>query len=310
MKKYLPIVLALLFLGVIGYIVYQKKSTLPQITIKKSTFSIGLFNKQRSCARPPKILKKLNITKPVIIDLSQKQYKGIALHYGKNLEQTIHPKQWEQYEHFSTYTVDKEGNIYLVPMPFISIHPTTFNLQKNIYKLDTQSGKISIFMHFDDVFPSASNPYGINAIAYDCDDNTLWVASIDESDYEKQRGIIYHLDIQTKKILQKVEALDSLSMSILRSETGKYLLIGSARDNGLYAYRIENDKLSNMPQKLLELPISNGHIRKIKVKNKNLLELQSIPFSYTLITQTAKKDRIIYRAELDKKGKWHLTFQP
>jgi len=295
MKKYLPIVVALCVLAITGYIVVSKKKEITVTSKTQKIHNIGIFNKSKSCGRPPQLLKRLGIPQPVIIDLSQKQYKGIALHFGKNFEKVLHPEQWKQYEHFSTYASDELGNIYLVPTPFISIHPTTFNLQKNIYKVESKTGKLSIFMHFDDVVPSANNPYGINAIAYDCDDKTLWVAAIDESNYGSQKGVIYHINPQTKEILQTVEGFDVLSMTILRSEKGKYLLVGSARDNGLYAYGMSKGKLSPTPYKLLELPSANEHIRKIKVKGKNLLELQSIPFSYTLIAQTAKQDRTFYK---------------
>ena len=308
MRKYFPIFVSFIIIAIIGYIVVNKKNDglMNHSQGKDKVNDIGTFNVQKRCTRPPVFLKKLGISQPVMIDLSQKVFKGIALHYGKNFLKTLHPKQWEQYEHFSTYTLDEKGNIYLVPTPFISIRPTTFNLQKNIYKVESKTGKLSIFMYLDDVLPSASNPYGINAIAYDCDDKTLWVAAIDESNYESQKGVIYHINLQTKEILQKVEGFDVLSMTIVKSEKGKYLLVGSARDNGLYAYTIDKGKLSATAQKLLELPVANEHIRKIKVKSKNLLELQSIPFSYALIAQTAKQNRQKYSAKWDQNRK-HWT---
>ena len=292
MKKYFPIVVVLCLLGIAGYVVVSKKKHAPDG--KKKVSILGAFEKQKNCARPPQFLTKMHIPRPVMIDLSQKHFTGIALLYGKTFDKVLHPKQWEQYAHFSTYTLDAQGNIYLIPTPFISIYPTTFNLQKNLYKLDTKTGKLSIFMHFDDVLPTPSNPYGLNAIAYDCDDGTLWVAAIDESDYSSQKGVIYHIDPRTKEILQKVDGVDVLSMAMIKSEKGKFLLVGSARDNALYAYKIQKRKLAHFSKKLLALPSVNEHIRKIKIKNKNRLELQSIPFSYTLIAQTAKKDRIFY----------------
>ena len=309
MRKYFPILLSIIVIVIMGYIVISKKNDalINQLQYKEQVNHIGTFNIQKTCARQPQFLQKLKIPQPVMIDLSQKRFKGIALLYGKDFQQVLHPKQWEQYEHFSTYSVDEKGNVYLVPIPFISIRPMTFNLQKNIYKLDTQSGKISIFLHLEDVIPSAHNPYGVNAIAYDCDDKTLWVAAIDESNYQSQKGVIYHINLDTKEILQKVEGFDILSMIIVKSEKGKYLLVGSARDNGLYAYTIDKGKLSVTAQKLLELPVANEHIRKIKVKSKNLLELQSIPFSYALIAQTAKQDRQKYTAKWDKNRKnWSI----
>jgi len=310
MRKYFPILISLIVIVVIGYIVINKKNEalINQSQHKEQVNHIGTFNMQKTCSRPPQFLQKLKIPQPVMIDLSQKRFKGIALLHGKDFQQVLHPEQWEQYEHFSTYSVDEKGNVYLVPIPFISIRPTTFNLQKNIYKLDTQSGKISIFMHFEDVIPSAHNPYGINAITYDCDDKTLWVAAIDESNYQKQKGVIYHIDLHTKEVLQKVEGFDVLSMAIVKSKKGKYLLVGSARDNGLYAYNIDKGKLSIIAQKLFDLPVVNEHIRKIKVKGQNLLELQSIPFSYALIVQTSKQDRQKYSAKWDQnKENWSIV---
>jgi len=307
MFKYLPLIVTFIMISFVGYIVVTKKSEYIFMEAQK-TNTIGAFVKQKTCARPPQFLTNLKIPQPVMIDLSQKRFKGIALLHGKNLEKVFHPKQWEQYGYMGTYTLDEKGNIYVAPMPYISIYPTTFNLQKNIYKVDSKTGKLSIVMHLDDVFPSASNPYGVNTLTYDCDDKTLWVAAIDESDYSSQKGVIYHIDLETKEILQKIEGFDVLSMTLLQSDKGKFLLVGSARDNGLYAYRITENKLEDKAVKLLELPHANEHIRKIKITAKNQLELQSIPFSYTLIARSAKEDRLVYKANWNShQSSWILS---
>jgi len=308
-KRYLPLIAVVTLLVIAAVIVVQKKQTRTVLPPKmlpaiQSSENIGTFMRQRNCVRPPRFLRALNIPQPVMIDLSQKRFKGIALLYGKHFEKVLHPKQWEQYAHMGTYAPDSSGNLYLVPTPYISIEPTTFNLQKNIYKLDSKTGKLTLWMHIDDIHPSATNPYGLSAIAYDCDDGTLWAAAIDESDYHEQKGVIYHIDPRSKEILQRLEGVDALSLLLLKSSRGKYLLAGSARDNALYAYPIADRKLIDKPIKLLELPNANEHIRKIKVADTNRLELQSIPFSYTLIAQTAKKDRQFYNAFLNSKKQW------
>jgi len=298
-KKYLPIFISLLIVAVAFVLVVQSKSKKPLFESQENNESIGAFKKQSSCARHPQFLSHLNVTQPVTIDLSQQQFKGLAFLYGKNFSKVIHPKAWETFEHFSTYALDKQGNIFLAPMPFISIKPTTFNLQKNIYKLDSLTGKISIFMHFDEVLPSASNPYGIISLVYDCDDDTLWVSAIDESNYREEKGVIYHIDIKSKEILQKVEGMDALTLRLLNSKNGKFLLLGSARKNVLYGFKIEQQKIvSDSKIKLLELPSANERIRKIKITKENLLELQTIPFSYTLIAETStNQERKEYEIE-------------
>ena len=51
---------------------------------------------------------------------------------------------------------------------------------------------------------------------------------------------------------------------------------------------------------LVELSNANEHIRKIKVRANNTLELQTIPFSYSLIAQTSQgEDRKFYQLQWD-----------
>jgi len=300
MKRYLPIILSLVVIVGIGSFVFVKKQESIHSISTKNNADIGTFTKLPTCAKAPIFLNRINIPQPVIIDLSQKIYKGIAFYYGKDFSKVLHPKIWEQYGHYSTYTIDAQGNIFLVPTPYISIHPTTFNLQKNIYKLDTKTGKISIFVHFDDVSPSAQNPYGINAITYDCDNKALWVAAIDKSNYQSEKGRIYAIDKKHKEISFQINGIDALSLQTIKTNQRKFLLVGSARDNGLYAYDITMHKKTYKRMKLLELPSSTERIRKIKIKADNTLELQSIPFSYTLIAQSAEKDRTFYIAKWDE----------
>jgi hypothetical protein len=305
MKRFAPIMVTLvLMMGLIYVVVTKKNQKMPQAT---NVFDIGAFTPMQTCAQPPKFLQKLHIPQPVVIDLSQKRYKGVAFLFGKNFTKVLHPKQWEQYEHFSTYALDIRGNAYLIPTPYISIKPTTFNLQKKIFKLNTNTGKIEVFMDIEEVHPTPNNPYGLNAIAYDCDDHTLWGSAIDESGYERQRGVIYHIDPKTKSIVQRVEGFDALTLSILRTKKGKYLLAGSARDNGLYAFDIHHTELDNSAKRILEIPDPNAHIRKIKMKTANQLELQTIPFSYSLIAQSSRQDRIHYTATKDiGQNRWRV----
>ncbi len=307
MRKYLPIVMSVFIVSVIFAVVAYKKNSQKQVIPQDEIFQ-GEFSRTRACRRLPRFLQQLKIQQPVVIDLSQQRFKGIAFHHGARLEKTLHSKLWEDYESFGTYTLDEKGNLYLAPMPFISITPNTFELQKNIYQLDSLTGKLSVFMRFEDVVPGPSNPYGVHALVYDCEDKTLWVAAIDETDYLTQKGVIYHVDPNTKTILQRVEGFDALTLNIVQTPQAKYLLAGSATDSGLHAFTINNGSLSSSSVKLLELPSANDHIRKIKIKANNHLELQAIPFSYTLIAQSAEQYRVIYDAKWDNAAsQWVLT---
>lgn len=296
LRKYVPIIMSMLVVGAMFAAVAYKKNSQIQVVLKDEIFQ-GEFSRTRACGRSPRFLQQLGIQQPVIIDLSQKRFKGIAFRHGKSMEKILHPKVWESFESFGTYTLDEQGNLYLAPMPYISISSSTFELQKNIYQLDSKTGQLSVFMHFDDVLPGPNNPYGIYTLVYDCEDKTLWVAAIDETDYQSQKGVIYHVDPKTKTILQRIEGFDALTLNIVQTTQAKYLLAGSALDSGLYAYTFNDGAVSSIPIKVFELSSANDHIRKIKIKADNHLELQAIPFSYTLIAQSTKKYRVIYDAQ-------------
>jgi len=294
MKKLLPIFLVMLLLASAGYFLLKENPK----DIKKETpkaLKLEEFNRVRSCARIPTFLSNMGIKRPVI-DLSQMHYKGIAFYYGRNFTKVLHAKEWERYDSLGTYTIDSLGNIYLTPNPFISIKPSTFNLQKAIYKMDSKSGKLTRWMEIDDVKPNPNNPYGLISIVYDCDNSTLIASSIDESDYKAQKGVIYQINPKTQDIVNRVEGFDALTINILHTKNSKYLIAGSARDNGVYAFAFNGSKLTSTPHKLFELPNPMLRVRKIKVIGKNRLKLEAIKFNYSLVAETNKKQRFEYIA--------------
>lgn len=312
LKRYLPIVVALLVVVSMGYWVVTQKANrrLKKPQARETASVVTRIEPMKPCGRLPAFLQTLHITQPVMIDLSQQHFKGVALLSGKGLRKVLHPKQWEQFAYLGTYVLDPKGNIYLTPMPFISIEPTTFNLQTNIYRLDTQTGKLSLWMHLDDVKPSSNNPYGVMAIAYDCADGTLWVSAIDESGYQSQKGVIYHIDPRTKRVLNRIEGFDALSLAMAKGEKGeRVLLAGSAMENTLYAFTLHDQKVLKR-DKIYTLPDPQERIRKIRIKAKNFLEIETVLFSYTLIARSEKLNRKIYKLEWNpKKQSWESLLQ-
>ncbi len=302
----LPIILAVTVVGGLFAVLVYKKNM--QTDVHPETLDLGLFTSRQGCSAPPEFLHKLGIKQPVMIDLSQKRFKGIAFYHGKNMGEALYHRQWDQFEHFGTYSLDKQGNMYLAPMPYISITDNTFELQKNLYKLDSVSGQLSILMRLDDVKAGPENPYGIYSLVYDCDDHSLWVAAIDETDYQTQKGVIYHIDVNSKTELQRFEGFDAITLNLLKTNIGKFLLAGSARDDGLYVIDIKQQRIAAPPRQLLSLASAEEHIRKIKIKPGNQLELQAIPFSYTLIAEASAKYRSIYQASWDdNQNQWRVT---
>jgi len=286
LKKYIPLLLVAFLLALGAYFILQE----PKSSTK---LQFGSFSKAPSCAKLPSFLYKYNITKP-IIDLSQLQYKGVAF-IDARTNKVLYNKLWGRYDALGTYAIDNRGNIYLTPNPFISITPATFNLQKGIYRLDN-SGELTRWMVLNEVTPNARNPYGLISIVFDCDNKSLYVSSIDKSDYKSAKGRIYHIEPNRKKILDKIEGFDALTLAIIKTTNGKFLLAGSARDSGVYGAQFKNNRVQNNFFKLFELPNPELRVRKIRIIGENKLLLEAIKFNYSLIAQTAKKQREAYIA--------------
>jgi len=294
MKKLLPVLVALLLLVGVGYFILKDNPTKSEAK-EVATFKLDEFNRVKSCSQIPSFLYKLGITRPVI-DLSQMHHKGIAFYYGAKFNKVLHKKEWERYDALGTYTIDNLGNIYLTPAPFISIRASTFNLQKAIYKLDSKSGVLSRWMVIDEVKPNSTNPYGLISIVFDCSNSTLIASSIDESNYKEQKGVIYQINPKNREIINRVEGFDALTINILHTKDSKYLIAGSARDNGVYTFAFNGDKLNSKAFKLFELPNPRLRVRKIKVIGKNRLKIEAIKFNYSLVAETNKKQRFEYIA--------------
>lgn len=315
MKRWAPVVVALIVVGIgIGTVVYEpseKQGIEAKIETTKETpkvFDMPLVITKR-CARLPKFLSKAGIVPPVVIDLSQRHYKGVALLFGRGFAKAYHPKQWEQYGYMGTYTLDENGTLYMAPTPYISIEPTTFNLQKKIYTIDTLTGRLKVFMTLDDIRPSADNPYGIISVAYDCDDRSLWVSAIDRSDYAHSRGRIYHIDVATKRILQRFEGYDALTLLPVKTSEGKYLLTGDAKQARLVAFPIVKGVLRNDPYTVATLNDPLLRVRKIKPYAPTRIKIEAFRFAYTLVAQSqAGSVRKIVEGRYDTRDRrWYVS---
>ena len=83
MKRLLPIVVALVFVvGLVTFVIIVKQRH--RVSPDAHAFDIGAFSPVRSCSRLPRFLRRRHISQPVMIDLSQKHYTGVALRYGHN----------------------------------------------------------------------------------------------------------------------------------------------------------------------------------------------------------------------------------
>ncbi len=253
------------------------------------------------CTVLPVFLKKYPLKKNVAIDLSQTLCKGIcfreAIAGGKILK---HP-QWDDFGAFGPYALDEKGNIYLAPIPFVSVDEHDPREQNKIYRMDSDSGRIVPFMTLpDDVPYNPQNPYNILGLAYDCDTRSLYVATVRGSSFDKELGRIYQIYVPKKKIVDVVHGLDAMGLAVWNDPDAKYLYYGSARTPEVYRIRLgrRGELSTHKPEKVLALSQYSGgrddRCHRIRFLRDNTMLLKGVEFDYTLRSQSDVR-RNIYR---------------
>ena len=261
------------------------------------------------CTVLPVFLEKYPLKKNVAIDLSQTICKGIcfreAITGGKILK---HP-QWDDFGAFGPYALDEKGNIYLAPIPFVSVDEHDPREQNRIYRLDTDSGRIVPFMTLPDEVPyNPQNPYNILGLAYDCDTRSLYVATVRGSSFDKELGRIYQIYVPKKKIVDVVDGIDAMGLAVWNDSDSKYLYYGSARTPEVYRIRLgrRGELSTHKPEKVLTLSQYSGgrddRCHRIRFLRDHTMLLKGVEFDYTLRSQSDVR-RNIYRFRYQPKTK-------
>jgi hypothetical protein len=152
-----------------------------------------------------------------------------------------HPT-WDDAGYLGAPVNDEAGNIFVAPAPRVNLYDNPPDQQNTIFKVDTNTAEMAAFAALP--FPAPmppENPFGIIGLAYDCDTQSLYAASIAGSTRDKELGIIYQIDPQTGEILSQLENVDAFGMAVFNRTLGKRLYFGLARKSEVWSVALGND---------------------------------------------------------------------
>jgi hypothetical protein len=219
-----------------------------------------------------------------------------------------HPS-WKQGGWLAPILIDNNGNIYTAPAPFISILDNPVTNQNTIYRVDGRTGVMEVFMKLPLMdITTIQNPFGIIGMILLCETNTLYVSTLSGSDRQHERGAIYAIDINTKKIIDKITATDAMGMGITYSAGKRKLFFGTGRTSDVFSITLnKKGKFSGPPQKEISLaglgPNGDDKVRRIRTDQYGNLIIHGVSFNYNLIPQREKKETLynfFYDAESKK----------
>jgi hypothetical protein len=223
-----------------------------------------------------------------------------------------HPS-WKISGYIGAFDRDSKGNVYLSPLPYVSLQKNPPEKQNQIYQVDANTGEMQLFMSLPSSSkPDRKNPFGVMGLYFDCDTQSLYVSTVTGSTAMQENGNIFQIDINTKEIKSTFSHIDTIGLGVFNTPEGKRLYFGSARDSSLYSVSLDNSG-NFSGKKRYEFTLSQLEggdttmIKKIKFKkrkNAYTMTLQDMEFGYRLMAESRDFNKN-YHFEFNKnENKW------
>ena len=272
-----------------------------------------------NCKRNPSFIQAMSFDpKYSFFSTSDQQTMGLVLMQSsqpgnpqaKIIKSFQHPS-WKKGGWLAPVLIDNSGNIFTAPAPFISVFNNPAADQNTIYRVDNRTGIMKIFMKLPLMDSVVQNPFGIIGMILLCETNTLYVSTLQGSDRQHERGAIYAISLEEKKIIDKLINTDAMGMGITYITGQRKLFFGTGRSSDVYSVTLSsNGKFSGTTRQEFSLeglgPRGDDKIRRIRTDQYGNLIITGMEFSYNLIPQREKKETL-YNFYYDTQSKnWRL----
>lgn len=268
------------------------------------------------CRTLPAFVTPLGFNRTAAISTDMRPQKGAVLvEQGPNgqIGRTYQHPSWTMGGFLGPPATDKFGNIYLFPAPWINLIDNPPEKQNILYKIDNKTGIMAEFL----ALPAAAklvpeNPYGILGLAYDCDTQSLYAASVAGSTRQQENGRIFQIDAATGKIVAQIENMDVFGLAGFNGSKGKRLYFGLARTPDVRSIQLDdNGHFVGEPRQEFSLEGMGAHgdekAQRITIDADNILTVRSLEFDFNLIAPTELRRTLFKYAYDTNKDAWHLV---
>jgi len=251
------------------------------------------------CAIIPPFIAELSLQPPIVIDTQQSKYPGVVLKEVGGRRAIYRHASWRVTGHVGSTVRDQKGNIYVVPVPAISLDINPLSRRNRVYKIDGKTGLMQLFSELPIAHESTQlNPFGTVGLAIDCTTNSLYVSSIAGSTVREENGVIYQIDLSNGSVIDQFLGVDALGLGVFNFLHEKRLYYGDARSSSVYSLLLDknghfNDG-TNAIHELSLLSVRNGNstqARKLKFirdQQQHVLVVSETEFSFRLLTELGR----------------------
>ncbi len=255
-------------------------------------------------------------SKQLALSTNEHNVKGLALvQYRKNEKDTTKYKIWQhpswiKLGYMGSITSSRNGTAYTAPIPFVNTLEADINNLNKIYKVDDKTGELKPFIDFPKIEKGTSTmPFAVLGIFYDDHANILYASNVTGSTAKEENGVIYAIDVKSKKIIDVYKATDAFGLAVIGFTGEKKLYFGSARKPDIYSLELSKTgqfigkaklefSLSNLG------PRGNDKARRIRIDKDGTLYVFGLDFSYNLAAQTEKPETVYAFVYDENEKKW------
>lgn len=297
-----------LFKGFIHQTRFKVLSCVLWLGMANSSLAADAYN----CGALPKFISSIGLSQPIVIDTTIVTMPGVVIRELRGQQRTYQQPSWVKTGHVGSTVRDAEGSIYVIPIPSLALDTNPLAKRNTVYKIRSVDGTIETFIELP--LPpdeSQQNPFGVVGITLDCVTNSLYVSSVAGSTPERIGGVIYQIDMQSKKIVDVFNGVDALGLAVRNTANGKRLYYGHARSSNVFSLALQpngafiSDAKPNYEVSLLA--VKNGdstQANKIRFvstpQGVEQMVVDDTEFSFRMATEAArryKKYFFTYKAE-------------
>ena len=266
------------------------------------------------CKKSPKFRDTEGFSTRSVLSTLEKGVKGASMveidANGQPVRSYQHPS-WDDAGYLGHVVLDRGGNVYAFPAPYVSLIENPPELQNIVYRIDSTTAEMTRFYTLTAAAPpSEANPFGLMGLAYDCDTESLYAASVAGSARDQTLGQIVRLDLATQEVRFRYEGVDAFGLGLYIGPTGKRLYYGLARAPEIYSIGVDEagDLLDDVKLEIT-LPDATLKARRLIFTTDGTLQVRSRPFDFNLIV-TSDRPELLYNYRLDSTTQtWQLVPQ-
>jgi hypothetical protein len=254
------------------------------------------------CRRGPRFTAAMGFSQQASIGTAIQGVKGLAIvdPAGDNGQGSLyqHPT-WDDAGYLGAWTYDRRGNVYVAPAPLVSLIENPPEQQNKIYKVDSDSQVMAEWADLPAALPpSGANPYGVVGLAYDCDTELLYAASLAGSTAGQEVGRIFSVDLATGQVLNTLEGIDAMGVGVFNGAQGHRLYYGLTRRPEVWSIALdEQGRFVGEPRfelSLADLPTEGRQtVRRMRFGSGADATFYLVNFNYTLQVAGERQETIL-----------------